>query len=228
VPYAHFEFEGLENIPDAGPAIVVGNHRSYFDGVALGLAISQSGRTARFLGKKEVFDVPLFGMVARWIGGIRVERGTGSDEPLEAAAEALRGGEVVGLMPQGTIPRGPAFFEPELQGRWGAAKLAAMTKAPVIPLGIWGTEKVWPRSSRIPHLNPLHRPLVTVKAGPPVPLSYDDPDTDTKAIMAAIVDLLPDEAKVRHDPTPEELARTYPAGYKGDPERELARRPGTD
>ena len=228
VPYAHFEFEGLENIPDAGPAIVVGNHRSYFDGVALGLAISQSGRTARFLGKKEVFDVPLFGMVARWIGGIRVERGTGSDEPLEAAAEALRGGEVVGLMPQGTIPRGPAFFEPELQGRWGAAKLAAMTKAPVIPLGIWGTEKVWPRSSRIPHLNPLHRPLVTVKAGPPVPLSYDDPDTDTKAIMAAISDLLPDEAKVRHDPTPEELARTYPAGYKGDPERELARRPGTD
>jgi putative phosphoserine phosphatase/1-acylglycerol-3-phosphate O-acyltransferase len=228
IPYARFEFSGLEHIPPEGPAIVVGNHRSYFDGVAVGLAIMQSGRIARFLGKKEVFDVPVAGVFARWMGGIRVDRGTGSDEPLEAAAEALKAGEVIMLMPQGTIPRGPAFFEPELKGRWGAAKLAAMTKAPVIPLGLWGTELVWPRSSRLPNMNPLSRPLVTVRGGPPVPLTYDDPDTDTKAIMAAIVDLLPDEAKVRHEPTEEELARTYPPGYKGDPAKEAERRPGTD
>jgi putative phosphoserine phosphatase/1-acylglycerol-3-phosphate O-acyltransferase len=230
IPFARFEFDGLENIPAEGAAIVVGNHRSYFDGVPLGLTISQSGRTARFLGKKEVFDVPVFGMVARWIGGIRVERGTGSDEPLEAAAEALRGGEVVGLMPQGTIPRGPAFFDPELKGRWGAAKLAAMSKAPVIPIGIWGAEKVWPRSARVPKIpDPRHRPLVTVKVGKPIQgLTYSDFDADTKMIMSAIVDLLPDEAKVRHDPTDEELALTYPAGYQGDPNAEIERRPGTD
>jgi putative phosphoserine phosphatase/1-acylglycerol-3-phosphate O-acyltransferase len=132
------------------------------------------------------------------------------------------------IMPQGTIPRGPAFFEPELKGRWGAARLAAMTKAPVIPLGLWGTEKVWPRSSRVPIVNPLSRPLITVRAGPPVPLTYGDPEVDTKAIMMAIVDLLPEEAKVRREPTPEELARTYPPGYKGDPAKELERRPGTD
>jgi putative phosphoserine phosphatase / 1-acylglycerol-3-phosphate O-acyltransferase len=228
VPNARFEFIDLDNIPSEGAAIVCGNHRSYFDSVAAGLAITQTGRTARFLGKKEVFDAPLVGAVARWMGGIRVERGTGSDEPLEAAAEALRAGELITLMPQGTIPRGPAFFDPELKGRWGAARLAAMTKAPVIPLALWGTEKVWPRSSRLPNLNPLDRPLVTVRAGKPVQLSYDDPDADTKAIMAAIVDLLPDEARVKHDPTPEELARTYPPGYKGDPDRETERRPGTD
>lgn len=228
VPYARFEFSDLDNIPSDGPAIVVGNHRSYFDSVAVGLAITQTGRSARFLGKKEVFDVPLFGAVARWMGGIRVDRGTGSDEPLEAAAEALRAGEVIGLMPQGTIPRGPAFFDPVLQGRWGAAKLAAMTKAPVIPLGLWGTEKVWPRSSRVPNMNPMNRPIVTVRAGKPVELSYTDPDTDTRAIMAAIVDLLPDEARVRHEPTEEELALTYPSGYTGDPEKESVRRPGTD
>jgi putative phosphoserine phosphatase/1-acylglycerol-3-phosphate O-acyltransferase len=87
---------------------------------------------------------------------------------------------------------------------------------------------VWPRSSRLPNLNPLNRPLVTIRGGPPVPLSYDDPDTDTKAIMAAIVDLLPDEAKIKRDPTPEELALTYPPGYKGDPAKETVRRPGTD
>jgi putative phosphoserine phosphatase/1-acylglycerol-3-phosphate O-acyltransferase len=124
--------------------------------------ITKAGRVARFLGKKEVFDVPLAGAVARWAGGIRVDRGTGSDEPLEAAADALNAGEVIMLMPEGTIPRGPAFFDPVLKGRWGAAKLAAMTKAPVIPLGLWGTEKVWPRSSRVPNMNPLNRPLVTI------------------------------------------------------------------
>src|SRR5439155_4397808 len=132
VANASFEFSDLDHIPADGPAIVCGNHRSYFDASAVGLAISQRGRVARFLGKKEVFDAPVVGAVARAAGGIRVERGTGSDEPLKTAADALEAGEVICLMPQGTIPRGPAFFEPELKGRWGAARLAALTKGPVI------------------------------------------------------------------------------------------------
>ena len=53
-------------------------------------------------------------------------------------------------------------------------------------------------------------------------------DADTKKIMSAIADLLPDEARKKHTPTPEELALTYPAGYKGDPDAELERRPGSD
>lgn len=228
VPVARFEFHDLEHIPAEGPAIVCGNHRSYFDVSAVGLAITRSGRTARFLGKREVFDAPVIGMLARLAGGIRVERGTGSDEPLRAAAEALEAGDLICLMPQGTIPRGPAFFEPELKGRWGAARLAAMTRAPVIPLGLWGTEKVWPRSSRLPRLLPLGRPLVVVRAGPPVSLTYADPDADTKTIMSAIADLLPDEAKEHGEPTAEELRLTYPPGYKGDPAHESDRRPGSD
>ena len=48
------------------------------------------------------------------MGGIRVDRGTGSDEPLQAAADALEGGEMVAMMPEGTIPRGPAFFTTQL------------------------------------------------------------------------------------------------------------------
>jgi len=136
---------------------------------------------------------------------------------------------VLMLAPQGTIPRGPAFFDPELKGRWGAAKLAAMTGAPVIPVGLWGTEKVWPRSSRMPKMPVGSRPLVSVTVGPAVDgLGGEDLDADTAAIMAAIVDLLPDEAREPHDPTPEEIALTFPPGYKGDPEAEADRRPGTD
>ena len=101
----------------------------------MGLLLAKRGRPVRFLGKKEVFDVPIVGQMAKAFGGIRVDRGTGSDEPLQEAAEALRAGEVVAIMPQGTIPRGEAFFDPVLKGRWGAARLAHMTRVPVIPVG---------------------------------------------------------------------------------------------
>ena len=160
----------------------------------MSLLVAKSGRPARFLGKKEVFDAP---------------------------------GEMVVMAPQGTIPRGPAFFEPQLRGRWGAARQAAKTRAPVVPVGLWGTDEVWPRSSRLPKLD-ARRPVITVTVGRPVTLTYDDPDDDTARIMAAIVDLLPPEARQRRIPTEEQLARTYPPGYRGDAAKEAARRPGTD
>jgi putative phosphoserine phosphatase/1-acylglycerol-3-phosphate O-acyltransferase len=229
VPFAKISITGAEHIPAHGPVILVANHRSYFDPTMIAMVVAKTGRTIRFLGKKEVFDAPVVGSLATAMGGIRVDRGTGSDEPLSAAADALAGGEMVGIMPQGTIPRGPAFFDPKLTGRWGAARLAAMTRAPVVPIGLWGTEQVWPRSSRVPDvLNVTNPPKVTAVVGEPVELKYKNPDADTKRIMKAITALLPPKARRAHDPTPEELARTYPPGYHGDPVAEPDRRPGTD
>jgi putative phosphoserine phosphatase/1-acylglycerol-3-phosphate O-acyltransferase len=212
IPYARFDIGGVERIPGRGPAIVVANHRSYFDTVAIGMTVMRSGRPVRFLGKKEVFDAPVVGQLARAMGGIRVDRGSGSDEPLRAAADALEAGEVIALMPQGTIPRGELFFEPTLKGRPGAARLAAMTRAPVIPIGVWGTEKVWPRRARVPNvINVTSPPTVRTRVGAPVALTYDDVDADTERIMQAIVSLLPDEARTRRTPTPEEIALATPA-----------------
>jgi putative phosphoserine phosphatase/1-acylglycerol-3-phosphate O-acyltransferase len=225
---ARIEIGGLEHVPGRGGAILAFNHRSYFDAAVASLVAARAGRAVRGLGKKEVLDAPVLGLLARAAGTIRVDRGTGSHEPLEAAALALRAGEMVMMAPQGTIPRGPAFFEPELKGRWGVARLAAMTKAPVIPMGLWGTEQVWPRNARLPRVDPLRRPRVAVRIGPPVQLTYDDLDTDTKRVMAALMDLLPPEAHERRAPTEEELRRTYPPGYRGDPDRETERRPGRD
>jgi putative phosphoserine phosphatase/1-acylglycerol-3-phosphate O-acyltransferase len=228
-PYARFDIEGVDHIPLVGPAIVVANHRSYFDPVAVGLTIAQTGRPIRFLGKKEVFAAPVIGPMARALGGIAVDRGTGSDEPLQAAADALRGGQLVAMMPQGTIPRGREFFEPELKGRWGVAKLAAMTHAPVIPLGLWGTEQVWPRSSRLPNLlNLTHPPDIQVRVGTPVDLKYRSANADTERIMAAVADLLPPEARERREPTAEELRRAMPPGSDDDPDAQVGRRPGAD
>ena len=227
-PNARIEFAGLEHVPAAGPAILVFNHRSYFDPLVMGLVIAGTGRNVRGLGKKEVFDVPIIGRILRASGGIRVERGTGSDEPLDAAIAAVEAGELLMMAPEGTIPRGPAFFDPVLKGRWGAARIAAATGAPVIPIGLWGTEQVWPRNSRLPKMSLTGRPVVTATVGAPVKLNHRSPDADTKKIMKAITALLPPEARQRRTPTPEELAQTYPPGYHGDPEAELDRRPGTD
>ena len=135
---------------------------------AVAFAVAKRGRPVRFLGKKEVFDAPIVGDLARAMGGIRVERGSGSDEPLQEALAALQAGEMVAIMPQGTIPRGRAFFDPELKGRWGAARLAALSGAPVIPMGLWGTEKVWPRRAKVPAVwNVTDPPPVSVRVGPP-------------------------------------------------------------
>jgi putative phosphoserine phosphatase / 1-acylglycerol-3-phosphate O-acyltransferase len=211
--FADLDITGTEHIPESGPAILCGNHRSYFDFVALAYTFARVGRPTRFLAKKELFDVPVFGDLFRAVGGIRVDRGTGSNEPLVEAAGALAAGELVAIMPQGTIPRGRDFYDPELKGRWGAARLAALTGAPVIPIGLWGTERVWPRNSRLPHIpNPLHRPRVQVRVGEPVPLAHEDVETDTAAIMEAITDLLPVEAHEHHEPTDDEIARANPPG----------------
>ncbi|MFZ4669150.1 MAG: HAD-IB family hydrolase [Microthrixaceae bacterium] len=233
-PYVRFRVDGVERIPRVGPAVLVANHRSYFDPLAIGYLLAQRGRPVRFLGKREVFDAPVVGDVARALGGIRVERGSGSDEPLQAAEAALAAGELVALMPQGTIPRGPAFFDPVLQGRWGAAKLAAAAGVPIVPIGIWGTEAVWPRSSKVPNVtNLLNPPHVQLSVGDPLIVDGVDLDADTERIMAAIVDQLPPEARLARIPSDEELARTYPNGRVPDDlddagVHEAFRRPGTD
>ena len=212
MPFVRFDIAGVGNIPATGPAIIIANHRSYFDVATLAMTMAATGRSVRFLGKKEVFDAPLVGSLARAMGGIRVERGTGSDAPLRAAQLALDAGEIVAIMPQGTIPRGEAFFSPELKFRWGASRLAALSKAPVIPIGVWGTEHVWPRNSRVPLVwNVLKPPSVRVRVGQAIDLRYRSEAADTKRMVAAVTALLPEEARRPSEPSADELACTLPA-----------------
>ncbi len=210
-PYARFDVSGAEHIPRTGPAILVGNHRSYFDIPAMIQMMRRTGRTGRILAKRELFDLPVVGALATALGGIPVDRAGGGTESFETATVALEGGELVCLLPQGTIPRGERFYDPVLRGRTGAARLAAATGAPVIPFGIWGSEKVWPRSSPLPRMLSLtHPPTVQVRVGPPVEGLGGSPTADTRRIMDAIVDCLPPEAREVRTPTDEEIALATP------------------
>lgn len=225
-PYAKFTIEGADNVPEEGPAILVGNHRSYFDPAAMLVAMARTPRTARFLGKKELFDVPGLGAFFRAGGGISVDRrqeDPNSADAFAAAVRSLAGGELVAMMPEGTIPRGIEFFQPGMEGFPGAARLAQLTKVPVIPFALSGTEKVWPRSSKVPRVaNLLSPPEVTVTFGEPVDLKYRSVPRDMERIFDAITSMLPDEVREPERPTLEELAKTYPDGKVPEEDRWFA------
>ena len=117
-PYARFTVNGIEHIPAEGPVILVSNHRSYFDVAALALVAARLGRPVRFMGKQELFDAPVVGQLARALGGHSRRPGERlRASPMPRAAAALRAGEAVIVLPQGTIPRGEAFFDPVLHGQ---------------------------------------------------------------------------------------------------------------
>jgi len=209
---ADFDLGGIENIPTTGGALLAANHRSYFDPLVLALILAKIGRPARFMAKQELFDLPLAGRLLDALGVIPVDRGSGSAAPLRQAARALDAGELVVILPQGTIPRGEAFFEPTLVGRPGIARLAATTGSPVVPIGLWGTEKVWPRNASLPSFDPTNRPEVSATIGEPlVLLDTDQARENTATIMTAISELLPDVARKPYNPTADELAATIPS-----------------
>jgi putative phosphoserine phosphatase/1-acylglycerol-3-phosphate O-acyltransferase len=204
--WVRFDIAGLEHYPRTGPVILAGNHRSYFDFFVLAQLVRRGGRPIRMMAKKELFDVPVVGRICHAMGGIPVDRhSTRAIESYAAAIVALEAGEVVGMMPQGTIPRGAAFRGPVLKGKTGVARLAEASGAPVIPFGLWGTDVIWPREAKGPRIGPRHwrRPVtVRVRIGPPVQLPGGGAVADTAAIMAAIMDLLPPSSPLPPLPPP--------------------------
>jgi putative phosphoserine phosphatase/1-acylglycerol-3-phosphate O-acyltransferase len=215
-PYARFDVEGLEHVPDQGPVVLAANHRSYFDVAALAVVAARLGRPVRFLAKRQLFGAPLLGSLARAIGGIPVDRDGRGAEAVRTAESALRAGEVVLILPQGTIPRGEAFFDPVLQGKTGAVRLAQATGAALVPVGIWGTDRVWPRSAYVPDVTRVLDPVpVRVRVGPALPPGTGLVAEETVALMAAISALLPPEATVERAPTEDELRRTFPPRRPG-------------
>jgi putative phosphoserine phosphatase/1-acylglycerol-3-phosphate O-acyltransferase len=187
----HLVVEGVPLIPREGPVILAANHRSYLDPLVLAMVASRRGRKLRFLAKKEMFEAPIVGQAMRALGQIEVDRGSGDSSPLDQAVDALALGESIGIFPEGTIPRDDAV----LPARTGVARLAIASEAPIVPVGIWETEKVWPRSDRVPRvMELLMRRPVHAKVGEPFTLKDTgaDPHELAASVMERIRELLPD------------------------------------
>lgn len=133
-----FDFQGDENIPRKGGAILAINHVSYFDFAMTGTAALPAGRYVRFMAKKEIFDNKLAGPLMRGMHHINVDRQNGSAS-FVAALRALKSGEIIGIFPEGTIST--SF---EIKGlKSGAVRLAMGAGVPIIPTIIWGSQRTW-------------------------------------------------------------------------------------
>ncbi|HJR18990.1 MAG TPA: lysophospholipid acyltransferase family protein [Actinomycetota bacterium] len=187
---------GGENVPASGPAVLASNHIGYLDFVFSGYAAREQGRRVRFLAKKEIFDKRGVGWLMRQMGHVPVDRQGAARESLTAAEAELRHGEMIGMFPEATIS--PSFVP--RRGKTGTVRLAQDTGAPLIPVAIWGTQRIltkWrPKNFR-------RRIPIIVNVGKPMDVSPDeDPQAVTDRLMERITELL-GEAQARYPDQPE-------------------------
>jgi 1-acyl-sn-glycerol-3-phosphate acyltransferase len=161
-------WSGFEHIPQTGPVIIVVNHISHADTVAVAHYVYDSGRWPQFMIKGSVFKVPVLGyLMHRW-QQIPVERGTtDAARALEASVAVIEAGGAVVIYPEGSTTKEPDLWP--MRGKTGAARLALATGAPVVPLVTWGAQKIFDPRTKKWRVRP--RTPVTLAAGPPVDLS---------------------------------------------------------
>jgi 1-acyl-sn-glycerol-3-phosphate acyltransferase len=155
--------DGVDNVPRSGPAILAFNHQSVLDGPVLAIVTARDRRReSRFLIASEVFEIPVIGWIVRRYDQIPIRRGEGDASALDEAISTIRRGALAAIAPEGRVNDDPD--RGLLRIRTGIARIALPTKAPVVPVGIWGTRERWPK--RGPNLRRLApRPSVGICYG---------------------------------------------------------------
>ena len=184
--FTHVRFEGsIEDIPKQGPVILAANHASNVDGVLLaGWVLPHLSRQVQWLGKREMFDVPVMAQVIRAYGVHPVERSGADIEAFRIAEGILEAGHVLLLFPEGTRSRDGALQTP----RDGLALLALRTGATIVPIGLSNTNRLWPRGRKPRFWRSGH---VTVRVGKPFRLADElPPDLSRKDAKSQATDLI--------------------------------------
>lgn len=177
-----FTVTGDEHIPARGGAVIAVNHTGYLDFTYAGLPVRTPKRYIRFMAKKEVFDNKISGPIMRVLRHIPVDRGAGTDS-YRAAVQALRDGELVGVYPEATISR--SFEIKEFKS--GAARMALEAGVPIIPMVIWGAQRVWTKGHP-KHLGRTNTPI-SIKVGEPI-RPYEPADELTAQLHSTMQQML--------------------------------------
>jgi 1-acyl-sn-glycerol-3-phosphate acyltransferase len=167
-------YQGLEHIPRTGGAVIAINHTSYVDWVPAGLAGIARGRNVRYMLKAEMQQVKFVDFLIRHCKHIPVDRGAGAEAYAEAVRR-LRDGQIVGVMPEATISR--SFELKEFKN--GAARMALEAEVSIIPLIVWGAQRIWTKDH--PRNVGYKKIPVIVAAGEPLP-----PNGDAEHLDAAL------------------------------------------
>jgi len=186
-------FVDVDNVPAAGPGILASNHISALDPIVIAILPVRRGRQIRFLGGAEFFRRRFIGRPLRAFDQIPIERGAHDTYAIDRAVAVARGGALVALFPEGRVNNEPDL----LRGRRGAARVAAASGAPLVPVGIWGTQVRYPRSGF--NLRRPWRPTVVVVVGEPIPVSTDagsaEGTLETANQLMSRIEALRDRAK---------------------------------
>ena len=151
--------DGRDNVPRTGPVILAANHRSFLDSMFIPLVVH---RRVTFVAKAEYFDAPSTAWFFRGVGQIQIRRegGSASEGALAAATDVLRAGGVFGIYPEGTRTRDGKLH----RGHTGLARLALRTGAPIVPIGLVGTDEVQPVDRKLPRVGRT----VRIRFGEPI------------------------------------------------------------
>jgi 1-acyl-sn-glycerol-3-phosphate acyltransferase len=156
-----------QEYPPTDGIVVVSNHISWFDPIALAHIMWNNGRPPRFMAKEVLFRAPLVGQIVSNAGQIPVYRETDvAAHSVRAAVDAVKDGEAVVVYPEGTITRDPDLWP--MTGKTGAARIALLARVPVIPIAQWGAQHVMAPYSKEFKMIPPKR--MYMRVGPPVPL----------------------------------------------------------
>ena len=179
---------GSEHIPAQGPVILAPNHRANVDPPYLSLI---TPRPMHFMGKEELFKVPILSAIIRGVGTFPVKRGVADRAALRHAVELLKAGRVVTIFPEGTRSEDGALRPAEK----GFALIARQANAAIVPVAIEGTEKMLPKGAKR-----LRRAAVRITVGAPLRVEEilaTKPDGEKDALgfigaatMTAIGDLI--------------------------------------
>lgn len=173
---------GAQKVPQTGPLIAVSNHGSYFDPPILSCSLR---RPVAFMAKEELFKIPLLKQAIQWYGAYPVKRGAGDRTAIRAAIAALHEGWIVGIFLEGTRTPDGRILNPKL----GAAMIAAKARVPLLPVSLWGTERILPKGSSFPRRVP-----VTVRIGEPIA----PPPSTKREDLQAIAELCADRINAMH------------------------------
>ncbi len=183
--------KGAHNVPDAGDVIVAFNHLSVADPPLVALCLDRhAGRRVRFMAKAEAMRWPVLGRLFRAYGGFGVERGRIDRDAYRTARAVLASDDWLGLAPEGTRSRTGTLGE----AHTGAVLLAIRSGATILPLGLSGTERVWPVGSALPR----SRTGATVRIGEPYQPQTRDAEAETEELMRRIAALLPPQYRGSH------------------------------
>lgn len=173
---------GAEHLPRTGGAVIASSHVSYLDFIFVEFAARPSRRLVRFMAKESVFRHPVAGPIMRSMKHIPVDRTAGSTSYAHAV-EALASGEVVGVFPEATMSRSmqPKAF------KTGAVRMAEQSGTPLIPMAVWGTQRLSCYDQRST-LRQRGIP-VEIHVGEPVDPS-GDPQEATARLRQAVIELV--------------------------------------